>query len=72
MFLLKNIWPGKSVKGSDYIMFPMKLSSDSLQICYIDSLYQYIGVYKLIYFMIFFIFCVLSLFLFRNIWPRKM
>ena len=50
----------------------MEFSSDSLQICYIDSLYQYVGVYKLIYFIIFFIFCVLSLFLLRKIWPGKM
>ena len=68
-FYFRKIWLGKSVKVSDQIMFPMKFSSDSLHICYIDSLYhnhQYVGVYKLTYFMIFFIFCVLSLFLLRK------
>ena len=53
-------------------MFPMTFSSDSLQICYIYSLYLYVGVYKLIHFIIFFIFGVLSLFLLRKIWPGKM
>ena len=33
-----------------------KFSSDSLQIWYIDSSYQYDGVYKLIYFIIFSLF----------------
>ena len=67
VFLLINIWPGKSVKVSDYIMFPLKFSSDSLQICYIDSLYQYVGVYKLIYFIIFFIFwCFITVFTLKN------
>ena len=71
VFTKKNMaW--ENVKVSDYIMFPMKFSSDSLQICYIYSLYQYVGVYKLIYFIIFFVFCVLSPFLLRKIWPGKM
>ena len=42
-------------------MFPIKFSSESLQICYMDSLYhthQYVSIYKLIYFIIFSIFLV--------------
>ena len=42
-------------------MFPVKFSSDSLQICCMVSLYhthQYLDVYKLIYFIIFLHFCV--------------
>ena len=47
-----------SVKVSEYVKFPMKFSSDSLQIFYMDWLYhtyQYVCVFKLIWFIIFWI-----------------
>ena len=50
------MWPGKNFKASDQVMFPMKLSLESLQICYIYSLYhtyQYVGGYQFIYIYIY-------------------
>ena len=67
-----SVFTGKSVKVSDCIMFPMKFSSDSIHICYIDSLYQYVGIYKLIYFIIFFNFwCFITVFTLKNMALEK-
>ena len=64
-FVLENIWCGKIVKVKDHVQFYIKFNSESFQICYMASFYhthQCVGVFKLIYFVIFFIFGVLSLF----------
>ena len=68
-FNLENIWCGKIVKVKDHVQFYIKFNSESFQICYMASFYhthQYVGVFKLIYFAIFFIFGVLSLFVLRK------
>ena len=52
-----------SVKVSDLVNFPTKFSSDLFKICYMDSLdhtYQYVNVYKLIYFIFV---CILGYFI---------
>ena len=53
VFTLKNVaW--ENVKFSDLNMFPIKFSSESLQICYINTLlHTNVCDYKLIYFIIF-------------------
>ena len=69
VFVLENIWCGKIVKVKDHVQFYIKFNSESFQICYMASFYhthQYVGVFKLIYFVIFFIFGVLSLFVLRK------
>ena len=46
------MWPVKSVKDSDHIMFTVKFSLESLQILCMDSLYhvnQYVSNYMFIY-----------------------
>ena len=56
-------------------MFPIKFSSESLQIGYMDSqydAYQYVGNHVLIYFGIFCTLNVFSAFLLRKIWPGNM
>ena len=68
-FNLENIWCGKIVRVKDHVQFYIKFNSESFQICYMASFYhthQYVGVFKLIYFVIFFIFGVLSLFVLRK------
>ena len=75
MFELRKYLCGKIVKENDHVQFYIKFNSESFQICYMVSLYhrhQYVGVYNLIYVVIFYIFCVLSLFLLRKVWPGKM
>ena len=62
------MWPGKNVKVSDYIMFPIKLSSDSFKICYIYHTHQYVGDHKLIYFIFV---CIFGYF-FRIFTQRKL
>ena len=65
MFQLRKYLCGKIVKAKDHVQFYIKFNSESFQICYTTSLYhihQYVGAFKLIYFVIFFIFCVLSLY----------
>ena len=52
------------IKVSDKIIFPIKFSSEFLQIFYSDSLYHtyqyvYVGDYKLIYILLFFAFLCL-------------
>ena len=45
-------------------MFPIKFSSESLQICYVDSLYHalyHMGDFKFIYYIIFDVFTVFTL-----------
>ena len=62
MFLLRKMWPGKNVKVSDEIMFPIMFTSKSLQICNTNSFYHtlyYVGDFKLIHFIIF---CILGVF----------
>ena len=74
MFQLRKYLCGKIVKAKDHVQFYIKFNSESFQICYTTSLYhihQYVGAFKLIYFVIFFIFCVLSLLLLRKMWPVK-
>ena len=74
MFQLRKYFRGKIVKAKDHVQFYIKLNSESFQICYNASLYnthQYVGAFKMIYFVIFFIFCVLSLLLLRKMWPGK-
>ena len=65
-FYLEKFSLRKNVKVSDEVKFSMKFSSDSLQICYIDSLYhthQCVNDFKLIFFIIFCIFrCFFSVF----------
>ena len=64
-FNLENIWGGKIVRVKDHVQFYIKFNSEYFQICDMASFYhthQYVGVFKLIYFIIFSIFCVLSLF----------
>ena len=68
-FNLENIWCGKIVKAKDHVQFYIKFNSEFFQICYMASFYhthQYVGVFKLIYYVIFFIFGVLSLFILRK------
>ena len=75
MFQLRKYLCGKIVKAKDHVQFYIKFNSESFRICYTTSLYhihQYVGAFKLIYFVIFFIFCVLSLILLlRKMWPVK-
>ena len=75
-FYLEKFSLRKNVKVSDEVKFSMKFSSDSLQICYIDSLYhthQCVNDFKLIYFLIFCIFrCFFSVFTFKNLAWEKM
>ena len=56
----------KNVKVSDQVKFSMKFSSESPQMCYMDSMYhayQYVHDFQSIYFMIFCIFgCFFSVF----------
>ena len=66
---------GLCVKVSEYVKFPTKFSSDSLQICYIDSVYhthQYVHGLKLIYFIICCIFrCFIIVFTEKNVaWEK--
>ena len=75
MFQLRKYLCGKIVKAKDHVQFYIKFNSESFQICYTASLYhthQYVVDFKLKYFVIFFIFCILSLLLLRNMWPGKM
>ena len=75
-FYLEKFSLRKNVKVSDEVKFSMKFSSDSLQICYIDSLYhthQYVNDFKLIFFLIFCIFkCFFSVFTLKNLAWEKM
>ena len=74
MFQLRKYFRGKIVKAKDHVQIYIKFNSESFQICYNASLYhthQYVGAFKMIYFVIFFIFCVLSLLLLRKMWPGK-
>ena len=74
MFQLRKYLCGKIVKAKDHIQFYIKFNSESFKICYTASLYhthQYVGAFKLIYFVIFFTFCVLLLLLLRKMWPGK-
>ena len=67
--LIEYNWCGKIVKAKDHVQFYIKFNSESFQICYMASSYhthQYVGVFKLIYFVIFFIFGVLSLLALRK------
>ena len=61
MFQLRKYLCGKIVKAKDHVQFYIKFNSESFQICYTASLYhthQYVGAFKLIYFLIssFFVF----------------
>ena len=74
MFQLRKYLCGKIVKAKDHVQFYIKFNSESFQISYTASLYhthQYVVDFKLKYFVIFFIFCVLSLLLLKNMWPGK-
>ena len=75
-FYFKKFSLRKNVKVSDEVKFSMKFSSDSLQICYIDSLYhthQCVNDFKLIFFLIFCIFrCFFSVFTLKNLAWEKM
>ena len=74
MFQLRKYFRGKIVKAKDHVQFYIKFNSESFQICYNASLYhthQYVGAFKMIYFVIFFIFCVLSLLLLRIKAPTR-
>ena len=75
-FYLEKFSLRKNVKVSDEVKFSMKFSSDSLQICYIDSLYhthQCVNDCKLIFFLIFCIFrCFFSVFTLKNLAWEKM
>ena len=75
-FYLEKFSLRKNVKVSDEVKFSMKFSSDSLQICYSDSLYhthQCVNDFKLIFFLIFCIFrCFFSVFTFKNLAWEKM
>ena len=74
MFQLRKYFHGKIFKAKDHVQFYIKFNSESFQICYNASLYhthQYVGAFQMIYFVIFFIFCVLSLLLLRKMWPGK-
>ena len=75
-FYLEKFSLRKNVKVSDEVKFSMKFSSDSLQICYIDSLYhthQCVNDFKLIFFLIFCIFmCFFSVFTLKNLAWEKM
>ena len=75
MFQLRKYLYGKIVKAKDHVQFYIKFNSESFKICYTASLYhthQYVGAFKLIYFVIFFTFCVLLLLLLRKMWLGKM
>ena len=75
-FYLEKCSMRKNVKVSDEVKFSMKFSSDSLQICYIDSLYhthQCVNDFKLIFFIMFCIFrCFFSVFTLKNLAWEKM
>ena len=69
-FNLENICVGKLLRQKDHF----NIKFNSFQICYTASLYhtnQYVVAFKLIYFVVFFIFCVLSPLLLRKMWPGK-
>ena len=65
-FNLENIWCGKIIKAKDHVQFYIKFNSESFKIYNTASLYhthQYVGVFKLIYFVIFLIFwCFMTVF----------
>ena len=75
-FYLEKFSLRKNVKVSDEVTFSMKFASDSLQICYIDSLYhthQCVNDFKLIFFLIFCIFrCFFSVCTLKNLAWEKM
>ena len=59
MFQLRKYFRGKIVKAKDHVQFYIKFNSESFQIFNNASLYhthQYVGAFKIIYFVIFFIF----------------
>ena len=59
MFQLRKYLCGKIVKAKDHVQFYIKFNSESFQIFYTASLYhthQYVGAFKLIYLVTFFIF----------------
>ena len=59
MFQLRKYFHGKIVKAKGHVQFYIKFNSESFQICYNASLYhthQYVSAFKMIYFVIFFIF----------------
>ena len=69
-FYLEKFSLRKNVKVSDEVKFSMKFSSDSLQICYIDSLYhthQCVNDFKLIVLLFSAFLRCFSVFLLRKI-----
>ena len=55
MFQLRKYFRGKIVKAKDHVQFYIKFNSESFQICYNASLYlthQYVGAFRMIYFVI--------------------
>ena len=75
MFQLRKYFRGKIVKAKDHVQFYIRFNSESFKICYKASLYhthQSVGAFKMIYFVIFFICCVLSLLLLRKCGLGKM
>ena len=73
-FNLENIWCGEIVMVKDHVQFYINFNSESFQICYMASLYhthQYVGIFKLIYFVIFFILVFYHCLYLEKMWPWK-